>query len=98
MSERKSTCPNCEITAKARKANLVKNAEKAYGKAPADEYVELREKSKKDLYLNDTLSQISSVYLDETTGQLNLKFKCECSVCGFIRNYNKKINLLEDEC
>ena len=98
MPEKKSTCPNCEITAQARKSNLIKNAVKAYGKVPADEYVELRDKSKEKVYLKDTLHQVHSTYLNEETGELIVAFKCECSLCGFIYNLNKKMNILEGKC
>ena len=98
MSEKNTTCPNCEIKAQEKKKTLIAKAEKAYGKVSADDYVELRDKSKERIYLKDTLHQVFSTYLNECSGELTLAFKCECSVCGFIYNLNKKINIMEDKC
>ncbi len=95
MPEKKSTCPKCVQQSIRNKEDLIAKTEKSYGKIPSDEYLELWKKSKKDLYHNDTLSQISSTYFDEDDGRLVVSFKCECSVCGFIYNYNKELNVLE---
>lgn len=95
MSEKKSTCPKCRALKERNKKELLAKTEKSYGKIPSDDYVKMREKSREHVYLDDTLQQIYSIYLDKDDGDLTISFKCECSTCGFIFNHNKEINILK---
>lgn len=82
-ADRWSMCPGCKKKAEQKRKDLLKQIEDGYGKIPADEFMELVERSaqpQKPLTLN-TLREDWEIGIYE--GEFGVDYYASCEECGF---------------
>tara|TARA_B100001964_G_C13855009_1_gene431878 strand:- start:140 stop:445 length:306 start_codon:yes stop_codon:yes gene_type:complete len=94
-----ASCPKCLKLVECGQSKLLQDIKEKYGKIPANEWLNLLEKSKDRRPLGHTLREDYEVYTD-LNGKFYIKYNCSCEVCGFSYEFNKideiKYNELRD--
>jgi hypothetical protein len=90
-----SKCPKCKIRIEKEKANVMEKARLSYGKVSEDEYNNLIAKATNAIEIEETLREDYEFCLDGEW--LNIDYVCSCSECDFNYQYDKNINIIQEQ-
>jgi hypothetical protein len=85
-------CPKCKKLADSEHEQFLNKMKSGYGKIPPEEYLEMVEKSKKPILLDQTLREDFGLGVDDV-GNFFVSYGCSCE-CGFKFRYDHKQKVL----
>ena len=84
-----TTCPRCMKMAIEEKDKQNKQAAESYGKVSEVEYIEILDKSNKDIQLEQTLREDYEFYMGDD-GEFSASYGAYCDRCGFKYQFEHK--------
>jgi hypothetical protein len=82
-------CPKCKKDNERKNAARLQEAQEAYGKIPAPDYLALVAAAEKPIPLEDTLREDYEIGIN-SDGVFRVSYSCSCHDCGFSFEFKRE--------